>query len=84
MKKESAVFAYYTSDNRVKVVDALDFKQNDDYITFKVRINNKDYYMLYVVSTQALLECKGYMRYEPSHIKAKSIERVITERWSVK
>lgn len=84
MTKESAVFAYCTSDNRIKVVDALDFKQNDDYITFKVRINNKDYYMLYVVSTQALLEYKGYLGYEPSHIKVKSIERVITEHWSVK
>ena len=90
MKKESAVFAYCTRDNRVKVVDALDFKQNDDYITFKVRIDGKDYYMYYNKPTQEFFECiidkenLCYVPHKPFHLKAQAIERVITERWGVK
>ena len=90
MTKESVVFAYSTSNKRVKVVDAVDFKQSDNNITFKVRIDDEDYYILYDKSTQEFFECIPhkeklyYVPYEPFHLKAISIERVITERWSVK
>ena len=90
MTKESAVFAYCTSDNRIKVVNALDFKVDRTAITFKVHIGNKNYYVYYDKATQEFFECildketLCYIPHKPFHLKAKSVERVITERWSVK